>query len=97
MYKRQSEDVAVASCVSGKWPWFDANMMSVDDRVRVAVDPWCRPYSLGFSSRNPCPVPAVWVDAAFVLGPAIYAADPVHLVAPALVDGDADGDEFRLP
>ena len=72
-------------------------MTSVDDRDRVAVDPWCKAYSLGFSSRNPCPVPVVWVDAIFVLGPARYVEDPVYLAAPELVDGDADGDEFRLP
>ena len=64
-------------------------MTSVDDRDRVAVDPWCSAYSLGLSSRNPCPpVPVVWVDEVFFLGPARYVADPVCLVAPELVDGD---------
>ena len=73
------------------------NITSVDDLDSVAVDPWCNAYSLGLRSRNPCPGPAVWVDATFVLGTVRCVEVPVCLVAPELVDGDADGDVFRLP
>ena len=73
-------------------------MTSVDDRDRVAVDPWCSAYSLGLSSRNPCPpVPVAWVDEVFVLGPVRCVVVPVYLAVPELVDGDLDGDVFRLP
>ena len=72
-------------------------MTSVDDFDSVAVEPWCSAYSLGLRSRNPCPGPAVWVDATWVLGVVIFVAAPVFLVAPELVDGDADGDALLLP
>ena len=72
-------------------------MTSVDDLDKDAEDPWCRAYSLGRRFRNPCPAPVVWEEVVFVLVPVRYALLPVDLIAPVLVDGDADGDAPLLP